>query len=122
MPGPFVSRNKSTDAHNKCMAQYSGYTKTSITKVMPTSGKVASRVAKPMAINAEHESSNVALITAATAGGSSGTMYSSRNSAMVVSQLAIFVNPELQNTAAMATRNVSWRIEGGKQSRRAIAW
>jgi len=31
-------------------------------------------------------------------------MYSSRNSAMVVSQLAIFVSPELQNTAAMATR------------------
>ncbi len=86
------------------MAQYSGQTNTSITKTMARSGKVASRVAEPTTIRAEHESSKVVLITAAIPGSSSGTMYSSRNSTIVVSQLAIFVSPELQNTAAMATR------------------
>src|SRR6516225_11678202 len=89
---------------------------------MARSGRVASRVAKPTTTSAEHESSNVALIAAAISGGSSGTMYSSRNSAIVVLQLAIFVSPELQNTEAMATRNISWRIDGGKRSNRAMAW
>src|ERR1700758_4798351 len=102
------------------MAQYSGKTKTSITKVMPRSGRVASRVAKPTTISTEHESSKVALITEAISGGKIGTMYSLRNSATVVSQLAIFVSPELQNTSAMATRNISWRIESGKRFRMVI--
>src|ERR1700739_1869280 len=89
-------------------------------KVMPSSGRVASRVARPTMISTEHESSKVALITAAISGGSSGTMYSSRNSTTVVSQLAIFVSPELQNTAAMVIRNISCRTEEGKRLNKAI--
>src|SRR5512144_2481697 len=44
-------------------------------------------------------------------------MYSISNSAMVASQLAIFVNPDLQNTVATARRNASARSDVGKRSR-----
>ena len=103
------------------MAQYSGQTNTSITTTLMRSGKVASRVAEPATIRAEHESSKVALITAAIPGSSSGTMDSPRNSTIVVSQPAIFVSPELRNTAAMATRNISWTVGSGKGSSKAAA-
>ncbi|MGC2525344.1 MAG: hypothetical protein WA417_22300 [Stellaceae bacterium] len=60
---------------------------------MPSSGRLASRVAKPRNISDEQESSKVALITAAISGGGSGTMYSSPNSAMVIRQPATLVIP-----------------------------
>jgi hypothetical protein len=55
-----------------------------VTEEQSTSGwsKISpppSRVAKPMTISAEHQSSNVALITAPPSGGSSRMMHSSRN-------------------------------------------
>src|SRR2546427_8666671 len=60
---------------------------------MPSRGSVAIRVPSPTRISAEQPTSNVAVSVAASTGGNTGTRYSSRKSAPVGSQLAIFVSP-----------------------------
>src|SRR2546426_321479 len=91
---------------------------------MPSSGSVASRVARPRTRSAEQPSSNVAAIVAARSGDSTGTLYSSANSCTVVSQDAILVSPALMNTLATASRNISCSTGSGNRpstSRRCLS-
>src|SRR5690348_4937472 len=90
-----------------------------MTTVMASIGKVASRDASPRTRSTGQVSSIAAASDAATSGGSNGTLYSSRKSTIVVCQLAILVNPEFQNTAAIAKRKINCSTPNGKRSRRA---
>src|SRR5437868_2120604 len=84
---------------------------------MPSSGSVATRVARPRIRRAEQPSSKVAAIVAASSGESTGTLYSSANSCTVVSHDAILVSPALTNTLATPSRNISWsRASGNRPS------
>jgi hypothetical protein len=60
-----------------------------MTKVILSIGSVASRVASPNTSSTGQVNST----EVASSGGSSGTLYSSRNSTMVVCQLASLVRP-----------------------------
>src|SRR5712692_74328 len=64
-----------------------------MTAIIPRSGSVARRVARPSASKAEQLNSKVAAMTAATSGGNTGTWYSSAKSWTVNSQLAVLVRP-----------------------------
>src|SRR5262245_58065355 len=85
---------------------------------MPSIGSVARRAARPKTRRREHPISTVDAIAAATSGGSTGTLYSSRNSASVVSQLATFMRPALRKTPAIAKRKRSWWIDNGNRPSR----
>src|SRR5438067_1672257 len=85
---------------------------------MPSSGSVASRVARPAMRSTEQPSSNVAAIVAASSGDSTGTLYSSANSCAVVSHEAILVSPALMNTPATASRNISCSSGSGNRASR----
>ena len=50
----------------------------------------------------------VDVIAAANSGGSTGTLYSSRNKATVISQLRTLSRPARRKTPAIAQRNRSW--------------
>src|SRR5438477_8911304 len=82
---------------------------------MPSSGSVATRVARPRITSAEQPSSKVAAIVAASSGDSTGTLYSSANSCTVVSHDAILVSPALMNTLATASRNISCSSGSGNR-------
>src|SRR5438093_107701 len=82
---------------------------------MPSSGSVARREARPKIRSVEQPSSNVVPRAAAISGGTTGTLYSSRNSATVVSQLAIFVSPAFRNALPTARRKSSCWSERGKR-------
>src|SRR5437867_6809166 len=84
---------------------------------MPSSGSVATRVARPRIRSAEQPSSKVAAIVAARSGDSTGTLYSSANSCTVVSHDAILVSPALMNTVATANRNISCSSGSGNWAR-----
>src|SRR5262245_27927328 len=86
--------------------------------IIPRSGSVARRLARPMISSAEHPSSNAADIVAASSGGRTGTRYSLRNSATVDSQLDTFTMPAFRNTLATPSRNRSWWIESGTADNR----
>jgi hypothetical protein len=64
-----------------------------MTKVILSIGSVASRVASPNMSSTGQVNSTEAASVVASSGGSSGTLYSSRNSTMVVCQLASLVRP-----------------------------
>src|SRR5262245_35928735 len=87
---------------------------------MPRSGSVASREASPKSRSSEQPISMLEAITAATSGGSTGTLYSSRKRATVVSQLATLFRPAFRNTPAIAIRNRSWWTVSGKRPSHAV--
>src|SRR6266581_6956878 len=76
-----------------------------MTRGMARSTAAAGRVNKPSTSNTGVVSSIVAAIYATTSGGSTGTLYSSTNSATAVSQFASLVIAEFQNTVAIARRS-----------------
>src|SRR5262245_53361911 len=120
VPAPLVSRKRRIEVQTRCSGQAPGYTKTWIVAIMASSGRVARRVARPRTRRVEQPSSKVVARTLATSGGSTGTWYSSRNRASVVSQLDSLINPALRKTPATARRNRSWwRDSGNPASRRA---
>src|SRR5712691_4973465 len=89
-------------------------------RIIPRSGRVASRVASPAMRSSEQPISNVAGIRAAISGGTTRTLYSSANSWTVSSQLAILLSPAFRNTLAIARRNRAWTIETGDRPRKAV--
>src|SRR5713101_9066630 len=86
-----------------------------MTAIIPRSGSVATRVARPSASKVAQLNSKVAAIKAATSGGNTGTWYSSAKSWTVTSQLAVLVRPAFRNTLAMARRNNNWAMGSGKR-------
>src|SRR5262249_54074842 len=91
-----------------------------IVMIIPSNGKVASRVKRPAISKLEHPSSKIVANVAATSGGKTGTLYSSIKSCSVDCQLATFVSPPLRKTLATPSRNRSWKIESGNRSRNAV--
>src|SRR5437660_400102 len=57
-PAPRVSRKRRIDVQTRCSGQACGYTKSWIVRMIPRSGSVASRVAKPTINRSEHPTSN----------------------------------------------------------------
>jgi hypothetical protein len=87
-----------------------------ITAIIPSSGSVAMRVAKPTAKRTEKISSLKVARRAAHTGSSNGTLYSSSNSLIANSHELILSSPELKNTAPIAIRMASWMIESGNRA------
>jgi hypothetical protein len=102
------------------MAQYSGQTNTSITTTLARSGKVASRVAEPATIRAEHESSKVADHC-----GDPGQQQ--RHHVIVAEQhdrgvsARDFRQPGAPEHRRDGNRNISWTVGSGKGSSKAVA-
>ena len=74
--------------------------------IIPSSGNVASRVARPAIRSSEQPISSVVAMRAAISGASTGTLYSSVKSCTVSSQLAILFRPAFRKTLAIARRNI----------------
>src|SRR6267142_2402319 len=85
--------------------------------IMPRRGSVASLVASPRMSNVEQPSSKDEAMIAAISGGSPGSLYSSLNSAIVVSHPRTFWRPVRKKTPAMASRKSSWCTLRGKRPR-----
>src|SRR6266699_6528191 len=89
-----------------------------MTKIIPSSGSVANRVARPRNKSVEVVSSLIIAIRAATAGARTGTLYSSSNSLIANSNDRYFNRPALKKTIPTPMRIPSWRIESGKRPSR----
>src|SRR5438552_1632966 len=83
---------------------------------MPSSGREAKRVARPMISSTGNVSSLDAASRAAQSGSRSGTLYSSSKSFTANSQELILSRPELKNTDPTAMRIVNWMSESGMHS------